>query len=485
MIDFSKIEQYRENNRIEAKRALGGLPESIWETYSAFANTLGGILLLGVEEQKDKTLHTVDLPDPEWMVEEFWNIVNDPDRTSVNILSPRHVRIENVNGDRIIVITIPRAQRYDKPVHVGGDPISGTYRRSGEGDYRCTREEVMSMFRDAAVQTRDMKVLDDMGLDVLHDESILRYRIRMEERRPGHAWEELGETEFLCRLGAAGMGPDGAVHPTAAGLLMFGTSEEIVREFPHYHLEYREYMGNDDNCTDTILSDSKDWSGNLHDFYFRVCNRLIRGVRSTFREESGDADDTAVHKALREALANSLVNADYCGCGGLVIVKRRDRITVSNPGAFRIGPDTARSGGVSDPRNAAILRMFHLIQIGNGVGGGIPGIYAAWKKQGWALPTIEERFRPETTVMHLPLSGGNEAGSSGADSGGNVPVQKDTREMSVAEYLTDNISATCGELARYLEIENEEADHLLREMAEAGIVVTLETGGEPLYKRRS
>ena len=68
MIDFGNLEKYRENNRIEAKKALGGLPKSIWETYSAFANTYGGIILLGVEEWADKSLHTVDLPDPDRLI---------------------------------------------------------------------------------------------------------------------------------------------------------------------------------------------------------------------------------------------------------------------------------------------------------------------------------------------------------------------------------------------------------------------------------
>ena len=94
MIDLSNLSQYRENNRIEAKKALGGLPHSIWETYSAFANTLGGLLLLGVEELADKSLHAVDLPDPERLVKEFWDQVNNPNKASVNILSSKDVTIE-------------------------------------------------------------------------------------------------------------------------------------------------------------------------------------------------------------------------------------------------------------------------------------------------------------------------------------------------------------------------------------------------------
>ena len=87
MIDLNKLEKYRENNRIEAKKAIGGLPHSIWETYSAFANTLGGLILLGVEELEDKALHPIELPFPEELVDEFWSLINSEAKVSRNILT--------------------------------------------------------------------------------------------------------------------------------------------------------------------------------------------------------------------------------------------------------------------------------------------------------------------------------------------------------------------------------------------------------------
>lgn len=142
MIDFDDIGKYKENYRLEAKKAIGGLPESIWETYSAFANTLGGFILLGVAELEDKSFGCVLLPDPEYLVEEFLLRVNDPSVVSANILHENSVRIEDCHGRRIVVIEVPRAPRELRPVYCGSDPIKGSYYRSGESDIRIPPDVV-------------------------------------------------------------------------------------------------------------------------------------------------------------------------------------------------------------------------------------------------------------------------------------------------------------------------------------------------------
>ena len=145
MIDLEHLERYRENNRLEAKRAVCGLPQSIWETYSAFANTCGGLILMGVEEYPDHSLHPVDLPDPSGLLQDFWTILNDSDKVSCNILKDSDVQEILLHGKHIIAVQVPRAPLEALPVYIGGDPRSGTFWRSGEGDFRCSPEAVINL----------------------------------------------------------------------------------------------------------------------------------------------------------------------------------------------------------------------------------------------------------------------------------------------------------------------------------------------------
>ncbi|MBQ2673634.1 MAG: putative DNA binding domain-containing protein [Prevotella sp.] len=492
MIDFSNLASYRENNRIEAKKALGGLPRSIWETYSAFANTIGGIILLGVEEHRDKSLHPVDLPEPDKLIKEFWDIINNPNKVSVNILTDRDVSVQDVEGSHIIVIRVPRADRYDKPVYLDDNPMTGSYRRNGEGDYRCTREEVQAMLRDAAVQTQDMRVLEKMGLDVLDTDTIRRYRIRMKNHRPGHVWEELEDEEFLYKLGAVGRGEDGGLHPTAAGLLMFGFEYEIVKEFPYYFLDYREQMEDGVRWTDRITSSSGEWSGNIYDFYFRVYNKIAQDIRVPFKLEGGDRiDDTPVHKALREALANCMINADYYGRQGVVIVKERSRISLSNPGGFRIDIEAAKSGGVSDPRNAALIKMFNLVNIGERAGSGIPNIYSVWKKQGWKLPVLSESYDPDRITLSLTIEKTSDKKVGIKSNDKKIGIKSNDKHIASGQkraiigYLTDHIQATSSELSSLLGVGQERTRKVLRELVDEGIVVTEGGNRNRIYKLKA
>ena len=474
MIDLNRLEQYRENNRIEAKRALGGLPHSIWETYSAFANTLGGLILLGVEEYPDKSLHPVDLPDPEGMVREFRALVSDPQKASVNVLGESDVRIETVGGDRIIVIRVPRAARYERPVFVDGNPRTGTYRRSGEGDYRCSEEELQAMYRDAERRSRDMLAVPGLEAAVLCGDTLRRFRERMSADRPGYAWIGLPDEELLERLGAAEAEPDGTLRPTAAGLLMFGGVREIRGVFPRYELVYREEEGS------SISSASGDWSGNVFDFYFRVHNRLQSQLHVPGEQDGAEAP---VRAALREALANCLINADYRGQERVEIVRNRREVRFTNPGGFRVNPNAARTGGVSDARNAAMQRMFGMIDIGEGTGSGIPSIFQAWRDQGWPEPVFIQRFAPEATTLTLAFSAGT-GKRTGAGDSDNAAVTAVRRQL-IIEYLTDHVSAGITELAAYTGLRPALVREYLSGMISDGLVVAVDGGKARRYRLRS
>ena len=399
--EIKRLVAKSENAAVEFKRARGGVPADFWPSYSSFANTDGGVIILGVRE-KDGKREIEGLADSEKIVADLWNAVNNPDKVSANVLFNESIYPVDVDGKAVVVVEVPRAERTVRPVFVGSDVFKGTYRRNGEGDYHCSRETVEGMIRDKCAETADNCILDELTIADLDADTIRRYRMYFSQLRPGHVWSGLADDGFLMKIGAAARGRDGDVHPTLAGLVCFGDFNEITNVLPYFFLDYREHLSPDVRWTDRVCSGDANWSGNIFDFFFRINQSITAGVKVPFKIASDNVtrdDDTPVHKALREVLANALIHADYHGRRGIVIDKYPKRLEVSNPGTLRMSKSVAIAGGTSDARNGKIFNIFSLVRIGERSGMGLSSLYGVWEKEKFAEPSIVESYEPDRTKV--------------------------------------------------------------------------------------
>lgn len=324
-------------------------------------------------------------------------MLHNRQKVNVNLLTEDDIEIYEVGDDLIIIIYVPMAKRERKPVYINDDLFDGTYRRDYTGDYHCTKSQVKAMLRDQTDETLDMKVLDEIPMEDLNYETIHAYRNSHRALKLGHPFERLDDNEYLRSIGAAAISSnDRKLHPTEAGMLMFGDEYNIVRQFPEYFLDYREMLAPTTCWTDCLQSSSEEWSGNVFDFYYRVYNKIIKDIKVPFKTVNGiRVDNTPVHDALREALTNCLVNADYFGVRGVVIKKEQDKLILKNLGSIRTGKAQMRLGGVSDPRNKELLKMFNLVDVGECAGSGVPNIFNIWK--------MESGIKQESSLMLLGL----------------------------------------------------------------------------------
>ena len=203
---------YYEGVDVEYKAAKGGLPRDLWETYSAFANTDGGTLWLGIT-QRNGRLDVHGVVDAEKLVGDFWNTLNNRSKVNRNLLASGSVNILPIAdkpGHALVRIEVPRAGRRERPVFIGADPFHGTFRRNHEGDYRCREDEVRRMFADQSEEPPDSRILKDFSFDDLHLDSIRQFRNRFASRAPPipGCWRTTGGCCRSSRDGA-GTGPPG------------------------------------------------------------------------------------------------------------------------------------------------------------------------------------------------------------------------------------------------------------------------------------
>ena len=394
---------WAEGDDLEFKSAKGGLPLSLWETYSAMANSHGGVILLGVEDDG----RVSGVREPRKLKKAFWDTVNNRGKVNLNLCGDTDLAEVTHPDGLILAIRVVQATRYQRPVFLGQNPLTGTYRRNYEGDYRCTEQEVGRMLSDRSDEPADNRMLEDFGLAELDLASLHQYRQRLASHKPTHPWLSEDDGGFLTKLG--GWRCDrktGAQGLTLAGLLMFGRDETLREAQPGYHVDYRERLSDDpaERWSDRLTADGT-WHPNLFQFYLRVAQRLVADLKLPFRL---DADlfrkgETEVHEAIREALVNALIHADYNGQGGIVVEKLRDGFEFSNPGTLLVSIDQLLRGNVSECRNKALQTMFMLIGAAEKAGSGVDKMRRGWASQHWRSPMLRDQVQPDRVSWRLPM----------------------------------------------------------------------------------
>ena len=390
MFDLHSLEDLsllRESHELECKLAQGHsgqgeVPKDFWLTYSAMANAHGGVVLLGVRE-KDGVFTVAGLSNAAKVRADLFNNLNNPGKVSINLLTDSDVQEVVIDGQVILCIQIPQATRKQRPVFLNGQPLGHTYKRLNDGDRLCDDETVKRMLAEQVEDERDARILSGFGMDDIDVDSLRIYRQMLKDERPGHPYLEQDDFAFLRSL--RGWRRDritGEEGLTLAGLLMFGRWSAIQEAVPHYFLDYQERpeAKTELRWVDRLVPDGT-WTGNLFEFYRRVYRKLVADLKVPFALRGGQRqDDTPVHVALREALVNTLVHADYTGRVSVLVVKRPDMFGFRNPGLLRLPLEQVIRGGESDCRNRILHQMFLLIGLGERGGSGIPKIVGADSK---------------------------------------------------------------------------------------------------------
>jgi len=262
------------------------------------------------------------------------------------------------------------------------------------------------MLAEVAIDARDSEVLKGYGFEDLDAESISQFRNLFKSTSPDHPFLVGSDAELLRSLGGARRNRDtGDDELTVAGLLMFGSLVSIRERFPHYNLDYQEHEGEADRWVERVTTDGR-WAGNLFQFYRKVLSKLTADLRVPFEldDELQRIDTTHVHAAVREALVNTLVHADYDATTPIRIVKRESVFEFRNPGRLRLPREQVFEGGMSDCRNPAVQTMFQMIGAGEKAGSGFPTILRAWEEQQWRSPRLEQDIEIECTTLTLSFT---------------------------------------------------------------------------------
>ena len=447
-VDLITLLSRTEGKTLEFKRDLSS-PEGALKAIVAFANTSGGVLVLGVE---DGTKKVKGIPNILAEEERLANLIADS-------ISPRLVpSIEVMPWRKTQVLAVeiyPSANRPHYLNRLGAE--EGVFVRVGSTNRRADQVLIEEMRRYNQVSSFDEQPQPELNSEAID------FRAASEFFKPIRKLTrpDLQTLKIMTSY-------QGRAVPTIGGILLFGTDR--LNHYPDAWIQVGRFAGNDRR---RILD-----SIEVRSYLPGAADEVISFLRKHMTREAviGPVKRTDLWTypvvAVREAIMNAIVHADYAQHGAPIRVALfDDRLEIENPGLLPFGltiEDIRK--GISKLRNRVIGRAFQELGLIEHWGSGIQRMTAACRDRGLDAPTLEElgtHFR--VTLSATP-------GHASA---------KDARDEAILAALSSSLEAglSTSEIAKHLKLSPRASRTRLAALVERGLIAEIGSGPQDPHRR--
>lgn len=404
---LENLQTIKEKYVVELKKATNAVPKSLWETYSSFSNTKGGIIILGVEEMEPEN-RIIGVNHPQKIVADLWNQLSNRNKVNYNSLTNEDITIRELKGKSVIIINVREAPWSKKPVYLNND-ITKSFIRTGEGDRFLKDDELKILARNSS-PNMDSLLLENFSINDLDPISVTSFKEIVTSRYPDNGYESLSPEEFLIEIGIIRKNRETKKFNLTRGALLFLGKYNAIREvYPFFHMDYFNLQDDNKRWSDRVATDEpSQHQMNIYNFYNIVKEKLNSIITSEFKlnERNIRVESKQFNEAIRESFINTMAHADYdLGFPSIKIEIYDGWLRFVNPGTMLISISEFVQGGLSKPRNEIIMKLFRLLGESERQGFGGPQIFRIAINNKFRFPEIHTNLEStELKLWHIDLT---------------------------------------------------------------------------------
>ena len=443
-----------ENTTTEFKE---NFDQEVIETTVAFANTNGGVILIGVSDQREIRGITVGK-----------ETLRDVSNRISQATEPRVVlEIESVDMEGKLVLLIRIAECRIKPISVKGV----CYRRVGNSNRVMSPQEIAQMHLNTVGQSWDQLLVTSAGIDDIADKKVEWYLTRRETTRNVAKPQDMSLTALLRNID----GLSDEEIPTHAGILFFGKYPQ--RFFQNAQLRVVRFKGT--SVTHPVI-DRLDCSGALWEMVNAAEEFIRKNIRllSLRTSKSFQRDDKFEYPlaALREAIINALIHRNYQKHSDVRVFIFDNRVEIINPGTFPEGvsPDAP----IHEPVNPILSQFMYDVGFIERYGSGIKMMKRLSEEWGNKAPRYELHPLETKIIFDSPIQ---ESTFIEID---DISEQLNERQRNALFHVQKSGQIATKEYVEINHVSRRVAYEELRDMTDKGLLSMIGKGRGTKYVRK-